>query len=143
MLLEPIPFTLTRARRSGTDCVAASALLRRSFRGRAALWQGQVQISWQAQHFRKVRCSFHGRAALWHCLEQISPQARHSRKARGQFVGGASHGEGVGSWQARHFRKGEVQVSRPFCKVWYRLRGNRTTSLREQKNRFDRIQTYR
>ena len=71
----------------------------------AALSQGHVQISWQAQHFHKV----------------ISWQAQHFRKVkyrfRGRrgtfarsstdFVAGAALSQGQVQivWQARHFRK--------------------------------------
>ena len=40
--------------RSGADFVAG-----------AALSQGQVQISWQAQHFRKVKCRIRGRCSTF------------------------------------------------------------------------------
>ena len=60
----------------------------------AALSQGQVEISWQAQHFRKVKYRFRGRRSTF---------ARSSR----DFVAGAalSQGQVNISWQAQHFRK--------------------------------------
>ena len=67
----------------------------------ASLSQGQVKISWQAQHFRKVKYIFRGRRSTF---------ARSSAK----FVAGASLSQGQvqHSWQAQHFRK-----------VKYRFRG--------------------
>ena len=60
----------------------------------AALSQGQVQISWQAQHFRKVKYRFRGRRSAF---------ARSSV----DFVAGAalSQGQLQIPWQAQHFRK--------------------------------------
>ena len=74
----------------------------------AALSQGQVQISWQAQHFRKVKYRFRGRRSTF---------ARSSAK----FVAGAaiSQGQVQNSWQAHHFRK-----------VKYRIRGRCSTFAR-------------
>ena len=71
--------------RSGADFVAGAALSqgqlfsRTELRGRrntfessgadfvagAALLHSQVQISWQAQHFRKVKCRFRGRRSAF------------------------------------------------------------------------------
>ena len=67
----------------GLNCVAG-----------AALSKGQVQISWQAQHFRKVKYSFRGRRSTF---------ARSSK----DFVAGAafSPGQVQNSWQVKHFRK--------------------------------------
>ena len=60
-----------------------------------ALSQGQVQISWQAQHFRKVgamlsqvRYRFRGRRSIFARAVQISRQAPHFRKVRYRFRGG-------------------------------------------------------
>ena len=81
----------------GLNCVAG-----------AAFWQGRVQISWQAQHFQKVRCRFQGRRSTF---------ARSSV----DFVAGAalSQGQVPNSWQAQHFRK-----------VKYRFRGRRSRFAR-------------
>ena len=53
----------------------------------AALLQGQVQISWQAQHFRKVRYRFRGRGSILQGQVQISWQAQQFRKVRYRFRG--------------------------------------------------------
>ena len=74
----------------------------------AAFWQGRAQISWQAQHFRKVKYRFRGRCSNF---------ARSSAK----FVAGAS------------LSQGQVQISRQaqhFRKVKYRFRGRRSTFAR-------------
>ena len=59
----------------GLNCVAG-----------AAFWQGRVQISWQAQHFRKVNFSQGlncvAGAALSTGQVQISRQAQHFRKVK-------------------------------------------------------------
>ena len=72
------------------------------------LSQGQVSISWQAQHFRKVKCQIRGRRSTF---------ARSSTK----FVAGASLSQGQvqNLWQVQHFRKVK-------CKI----RGTRSTFAR-------------
>ena len=50
----------------------------------AALSQGQVQISSQAQHFHKVKCRFRGRRSG---QVQISRQGQHFRKVKCIFHG--------------------------------------------------------
>ena len=67
----------------GLNCVAG-----------AVLSQGRAHISWQAQHFRKVKQRFRGRRSTF---------ARLSR----DFVAGAalSQGQVHNSWQVQHFRK--------------------------------------
>ena len=112
----------------GLNCVAG-----------AALSQGPVQVSWQSQHFRKVKFSqgLNGvaGAALSKGQVKISWHAHHFRKVkcriRGRcstfarsstdFVTGASLSQGQVqiSWQAQHFRK-----------VKYRFRGKRSTFAR-------------
>ena len=102
----------------------------------AALSQGQVYISWQAPHFRKVKYRFRGRrnsfarssidfvagAALSQALSASwgMVRGRRSTFARSSidFVAGAalSQGQVYISWQAQHFRK-----------VKYRFRGRRNT----------------
>ena len=109
----------------GLNCVAG-----------AALSQGQVQISGQAQHFRKIKFSQGlncvAGAARSKGQVQISWQAQHFRKVkcrfRGRrstfarsctdFVAGAalSQGQAQISWQAQHFHK-----------VMYRFRGRCST----------------
>ena len=76
----------------------------------AALSQGQVSISWQAQHFRKVKCQIRGRRSTF---------ARSSTK----FVAGASLSQGQvqNLWQVQHFRKVK-------CKI----RGTRSTFARSR-----------
>ena len=56
----------------------------------AALAQGQVHISWQAQHFRKVKYRFRGRRSTF---------------ARSNIGAAPSQGQVQISWQAQHFRK--------------------------------------
>ena len=95
---ERVPRRAGRAKVSqGLNCVAG-----------AALSQGQVSISWQAQHFRKVKCQIRGRRSTF---------ARSSTK----FVAGASLSQGQvqNSWQVQHFRKVK-------CKI----RGTRSTFAR-------------
>ena len=74
----------------------------------AALSQGQVPNSWQAQHFRKVKYKIHGRRITF---------ARSST----EFVAGTalSQGQVQNSWHAQHFRK-----------VKYRFCGRRSTLAR-------------
>ena len=74
----------------------------------ASLSQGQVSISWQAQHFRKVKYKIRGRRITL---------ARSST----EFVAGAalSQGQVQNSWHAQHFRK-----------VKYRFCGRRSTLAR-------------
>ena len=74
----------------------------------AALSQGQVPNSWQAQHFRKVKYKIRGRRITF---------ARSST----EFVAGAalSQGQVQNSWHAQHFRK-----------VKYRFCGRRSTLAR-------------
>ena len=73
-----------------------------------------MQISWQAQHFRKVNFSQGLKcvagAALSKGQVQISGQAQHFRKVKYRFRGKQI------SWQAQYFRK-----------VKYRFRGRRST----------------
>ena len=81
----------------------------------AALSKGQVQISWQAQHFRKVNFSQGlncvAGAALSTGQVQISWQAQHFRKVKCRFRGRRSTFARSTflrvsiAWQARHFRK--------------------------------------
>ena len=78
------------------------------FKAGAALSQGQVYISWQAQHFRKVKCQIPGRRSTF---------ARSSA----DFVAGAalSQGQVPNSGQPQHFHK-----------VKYRFRGRRSSFAR-------------
>ena len=71
----------------------------------AALSQAQVQLSWQAQHFCKVKYKFGGRRSTF-------------AKSKTNFLAGAtlSQGQVQLSWQAQRFRK-----------VKYRFRGKRST----------------
>ena len=79
----------------------------------AALSQSQVQISWQGQHFRKVRSrsrrSTFARSGTDFVSGAARLQGRRSTFTRSntQFVAGAelSHGRAQSSWQAQHFRK--------------------------------------
>ena len=97
--------------RSSTDFLGRRSTFRMScadFVAGAALSQGQVQNSWHAHHFRKVKCRIRGRCCTF---------ARSSVK----FVAGTSLSQGQVqiSWQAQHFRK-----------VKYRFRGRRSTFAR-------------
>ena len=85
----------------------------------AALTQGQVHNSWQAQHFGNVRYRFHGRHSTYARLGtdfvagtllsrgqvQRSRQAQQFRKVRYRFGGrsNAFAGQVQNSWQAQHF----------------------------------------
>ena len=103
--------------RLGKDFVAGDTFARSStdFVAGSGLSQGQVQTSWQAQHFRKAGYTFRGRrdtftrsrtgAALSQGQVQIWWQAQHLRKAGKHFVAGATHSQGQVqiSWQAQHF----------------------------------------
>ena len=115
----------------------------------AALSQGQVQIAWQVQDFRKVKCrEFVAGAALSQGQVQISWQAQHLRKVKCRIRGrrstfarssidcgaGAalSQGQVQISWQAQGaaLSQGQVQFSRQaqhLRKVKYRFRGKRST----------------
>ena len=108
--------------RNGLGTVSETGFARFELRGRrstfarssidfvagAALSQGQVSISWQAQHFRKVKYKIRGRRITF---------ARSST----EFVAGAalSQGQVQNSWHAQHFRK-----------VKYRFCGRRSTLAR-------------
>ena len=161
----------------GLNCVAGATLSKARFRGRrstfarsskdfvagAALSQGQVQNSWQAQHFRKVKCQNRGRrstfarssagfvagATLSQGHVQISWQAHHFRKVKyrirgrcstfarssAKFVAGASLSQGqvLKSWQAQHFRK-----------VKCRFRGRRSTFCKVSfRSRGSKIATFK
>ena len=103
--------------RSGTDFVAGAALSK----GRRNAFAGQVQISRQAQRFRKVRYRFRGRRSTFaRCgpdfvagtilsegQVQISQQAQHFSKVRDRFAAGAMLSQGAVqiSRQAQLFRK--------------------------------------
>ena len=66
--------------RSGTDFVAG-----------ASVSQGQVQISWQVQHFRKVKCKIRGRRITF-ARSSTYFRGRRSTFARSStdFVAGAA-----------------------------------------------------
>ena len=102
--------------------------------GRRNAFAGQVQISRQAQHFRKVRDTFCSRrstfarsgtdfvagAILSEGQVQISQQAQHFSKVRYRFAAGAG------------LLQGAVQISRQaqhFCKRC-QFRGRRCTFAR-------------
>ena len=97
--------------RSSKDFVAGAALSARSstyFVAGAALSHGQVQILWQAQRFRKVKCRICGRCSTF-------------AGSSAEFVAGAtlSQGQIQISWQAQHFGK-----------VRHRFRGRCSTFAR-------------
>ena len=87
----------------------------------AALSQGQVSISWQAQHFRKVKCQIRGRRSTFARSSKNSWQAHHFRKVKyricgrcstfarssAKFVARAALSQGQVQiwWQAQHFSK--------------------------------------
>ena len=117
----------------------------------AVLSQGEVQISWQARHFRKAKFS-----QGWNCVAgaalskgrgrrstfvagaalsqgQVKIRGRRSTFTRSstELVAGAalSQGQVQISWQAQHFRKVRCQISwqaQHFRKVKYRFRGRRS-----------------
>ena len=91
----------------------------------ASLLQGQVHISWQAQHFRKVRYRFRIRRSTFarYGIDFASGAAlrgRHStfERSGAHFAAGAALSKGTVhiSRQAQHFRK-----------VKYRFHGRRST----------------
>ena len=90
----------------GLNCVAG-----------AAFWQGRAQISWQAQHFRKVKCRFRFARSSTDFVAGAALFARSST----DFVAGAafSLAQAQISWQAQHFRQ-----------VKYRFRGRGCFSAR-------------
>ena len=88
----------------------------------AALLQGQVQISWQVQHVRKVKCRFRGRG-------------RTFARSSADVVAGAalSQGQVQISWQGAALSQGEVQISwqgQNVRKVKCRFRGRGSTFAR-------------
>ena len=119
----------------------------------AALSPGRVQISWQAQHFRKVKYRFRGRRSTF---------ARSST----EFVAGASLSQGQvqNLWQVQHFRKvkckirgtrstfarsstdfvagaalsqGQAQIwwqAQHFCKVNFRSRGSKIATFKYESS---------
>ena len=119
----------------------------------AAFWQGRVQISWQAQHFRKVKfsqglscvagaalskgqvqisCTFARSRALSQCQVQISWQAQHFHKVMYRFRGRCStFARSSAKFVAcASLLQGQVQNSwqvQHFRKVKYRFRGRRST----------------
>ena len=80
-----------------------------------ALSQGQVQISWQARHFRKVG------AMLSHVRYRFRGRSSTFARCGTDFAAGAalSQGQVPVSWQAQYFRK-----------VRYRFRSRRSTLAR-------------
>ena len=87
--------------RSGTDFVAGASS------------QGQVHISWQGQHFRRVTRIFRGRRSTF-------------TRSCTYFVAGAalSQGQVQNSWQAQHF-----------CKVNFRSRGSKIATFKCQSSK--------
>ena len=87
----------------------------------ASLSQGQVNISWQAQHFRKVKYNLwqaqHFRTVKCRFCGRRSAFARSSA----EFVAGAalSQGQVQNSWQAQHFRKVKFRI-RGRCRTFAR-----------------------
>ena len=69
--------------RSGTDFVARAALSQ----GRRNAFAGQVQISRQAQRFRKVRYRFRSRRSTFVRSGTDSQQVQYFRKVRSRFRG--------------------------------------------------------
>ena len=87
--------------RSSTDFVAGFHKVKCRFRGRAAFSQGEVQVSWQGQHFRKGKCRlprlshrFRGRNGTF--AKSIADSEASAALSQGQVQI---------SWQAQHFRK--------------------------------------
>ena len=104
--------------RSGTDFVAG-----------ASLSQGQVQNSWQVQHFRKVKCKMCGRRITF---------ARSST----DFVAGAalSRGQVQISWQAQHFcaagaRKSQLLSAKVVSEVNFRSWGLKIATFKYESSK--------
>ena len=102
--------------------------------GRRRTLASRVQISWQAQHFRKVKYRFRGRRSIRKVKCRIRGRRRTFARSSTDFMAGAafSQVEVQISWQAQHFQV-EVQISPQtlhFCKVKYRICGRRNTFAR-------------
>ena len=99
--------------RRGTDFVAG-----------AASSQCQVQISWQAQHFRKVKRRFRGRR----CTFAMSSTNSVAGVVTCDFAASAAHSQGQGqiSWQAQHFRDVKCRF-RGRCSTFASLSTDRQT----------------
>ena len=112
----------------------------------AALSQGQVSISWQAQHFRKVlrplsaswgmarcrkrwRCAWIGLPDCAQTTSAATPVRRRSRAVSERSRNGL--GDGPIGTAARRFRKVWIAwQAQHFRKVKYRFRGRRSTFAR-------------
>ena len=112
----------------------------------AALSQGQVQISWQAQHFRKDGADFVAGAMLSQVGYRFRGRRSTFARSGAEFVAGAVllQDQVQTSWQAQYFR----EVRYTFCwrqaqhfrkvrysfggrrKVRYTFRGKRRTFAR-------------
>ena len=77
----------------------------------AVFSQGQEHISWQGQHFRKVKYKFRGRGSIFARSSSIFARSSTDIVAgaafsQGQVAGAAlSQGQVQISWQAQHCHK--------------------------------------
>ena len=95
---------------SGADFVAG-----------ASLSQGQVQNSWQAQHFRKVKCKIRGRRITF---------ARSSAN----FMAGAALSQGPVSTFAAGARKSQLLSTKVVREVNFRSRGLKIVTFKYESS---------
>ena len=91
------PKTGSERFRSGAHCHGNTEVSQGlNFLAGAAFWQGRVQVSWQAQRFRKVKYRFRGRRGIFLLLARTRRKSHwHGRARRHMQI----------SWQGQHFRK--------------------------------------
>ena len=67
------------------------------------IFEGEVQASWQAQYFRKVRCTFCGRRSTFarYCTNFAAGAESGTDFMAGEVL---SQGQVQRSWQLQHFR---------------------------------------
>ena len=130
------PTTGSERSRSGAHCHGNTEVSQGlNFVAGAAFWQSRVQISWQAQHFRKDKYRLRGRLSIFLLLARThrkSHLARTRKAAHAEdFVAGAAFSQGQVQipWQAQQFRK-----------VRYRFRGRRNTFVIEGTSTFFQLQ---
>ena len=75
----------------------------------AALSQGQVQISWQAQYFRKVRYTFRSRRSTLARSGTASRQVQDFRKVRSRFRRRSTFARGTNFAAGAALSQGKVQ----------------------------------
>ena len=101
----------------------------------ASLSQGQVSISWQAQHFRKVKCQIRGTRSSFARSSTKLWQAHHFRKVKYRICGRCStFARSSAKFVARAvLSQGQVQIlwqAQHFSKVKHRFGGRRSIFAR-------------